>query len=103
MLRQVIQEIQATGGAISLRELCRRLDVEESALEGMLDHLVRMGLLGMDGGDTAETCAGSHLACGAGFEGCLHCPFHVQQPKRYRLKKSVPDSRSRRRIVPDPQ
>jgi hypothetical protein len=60
MLRRVMQELEAAQGLVSLDELGHRLGVERSALEGMIQTLVRMGRL-RDDSATAAACA----ACGS--------------------------------------
>lgn len=44
-LRRVMQELESTQEPIALADLCRRLDVEPGALEGMIQFLVRKGRL----------------------------------------------------------
>ncbi len=43
MIRDILTEIR--GGSTTVRELSRKLDVEESALQGMLEFMVRKGLI----------------------------------------------------------
>jgi DNA-binding MarR family transcriptional regulator len=45
MLSQIIKELESAGGAIDLDELSRRLGVERSALDGMIETLVGKGRL----------------------------------------------------------
>jgi DNA-binding IclR family transcriptional regulator len=59
MLSQIIKEFRDSGGAVNLNELSRRLGVERSALDGMLETLVRKGRL--------------REACTTGSSGCYHC------------------------------
>ena len=59
MLAQIINELKQADGLLDLNELSRRLGVERSALEGMLELLVRQGKL---------------REVGAGTETCAHCP-----------------------------
>jgi hypothetical protein len=64
MLSKILKEFKKTEGPLNLNELGRRLDIERSALEGMLQLLVRKGRLreiGL-GTDTCVHCAG-HLSC----------------------------------------
>jgi len=58
MLVRIIGEFKQTDGLLDLNELSRRLGVERSALEGMLQLLVRQGKL---------------REVGAGTETCAHC------------------------------
>ena len=45
ILDKVMQEIKKENGPITVKELARRLDIEESALGGMLEFLERKGKL----------------------------------------------------------
>jgi len=45
MLSRIIKELERAGGAIDLNELSRRLGVQRSALDGMIETLVRKGRL----------------------------------------------------------
>ena len=56
MLTEILKEFKAAEGPIDLNELGRRLDVEHSALEGMLQMLVKQGKLReIEAG--SETCS----------------------------------------------
>ena len=59
MLSKILKELIDSGGTIHLNELSRRLGVERTALDGMLETLVRQGRL-------REVCA---VACSAS----CHC------------------------------
>ncbi|MCK5577847.1 MAG: hypothetical protein KAI14_05960 [Dehalococcoidales bacterium] len=59
MLLQIIEEFRQARGVITRSELGRRLGVEASALEGMLQLLVRQGKL---------------REVGTGNKTCAHCP-----------------------------
>lgn len=45
MLSKILREFKESKGPLNLKELARRLDVQQSALGGMLDTLVRQGKL----------------------------------------------------------
>jgi hypothetical protein len=66
MLSQILREFRESPGAISLVELSRRLGVERSALEGMLEVLARQGKI-TEVSNTDSACAG----CGASSR----CPY----------------------------
>ena len=68
MLSQIIEEFKKADGVIELNELGRRLGVERSALEGMLELLVRQGKLREVGTETCAHCPG-HLSCAHGQAG----------------------------------
>jgi hypothetical protein len=69
MLSQILDEYRKSGGAISLDRLSRKLGVERSALEGMLETLVRQGKL-REAGASADPCG----SCSSG--GCHSCASH---------------------------
>jgi len=58
MLARIISEFKQARGPQDLNELSQRLGVERSALEGMLELLVRQGKL---------------REVGPGVEACSHC------------------------------
>lgn len=64
MLSRIVDEFRKSRGLLDLNELSQRLGVEKSALDGMLQLLVRQGKLrdiGLGAQDCAH-CAG-HLSC----------------------------------------
>jgi hypothetical protein len=66
MLARIIKEFRTSGGAVNLNELSLRLGVERTALDGMLETLVRQGRL-------REACAVTGSAschCSGGCCGC---------------------------------
>lgn len=87
MLQQVLTEIKASQGAIRLDELSRKLDVERSALEGMISFLVQKGhLRDEEKHEEAMLCeAGSVCSSGASCPGPQACPFVMKRPKTYSL------------------
>ena len=80
MLRDVIRLFEQTERPTSLSEMARALGVQQSALEGMLDTLVRQGKL-IEAGSEGSCTSGS---CGSRCGGC-HCGPAPAQPKSYRL------------------
>jgi hypothetical protein len=91
VLHEVLEEFERTQGPMTLDQLARRLDVERSALEGMVDYWVRKGRLRDDQQATAlgaTFCGGS--ACGIACPGPLRCPHATAGPRSFSLvKKSV--------------
>ncbi len=86
MLRQILAEFQQAAGPLCVDELSRKLDIEASALDGMLQTLVRsQRLLEID--PTASGC-GSCPAKG----GCIILTNGVQKsyflPPQNRTKSS---------------
>lgn len=57
MLSQILHELESSNGPIDLNDLSRRLGVQRSALDGMIQFLVRKGRLReVDMGETAPVC-----------------------------------------------
>ena len=79
MLTQIIKEFKGARGPLDLGDLSRRLGVERSALEGMLQLLVRQGRLREIGAGTA-TCA--HCA---GRLSCAQIPMGNVMGRVYEL------------------
>lgn len=91
MLHQVLQEIEAAQGFINLNELSRKLAIERSALEGMIQYWVRKGRLIDDTHANASDASGcSTGACGCSCPGPQGCPFIIKLPKTYTL--ALPDA-----------
>jgi hypothetical protein len=83
MLQVILQEIESAGGTINLAELSRKLDVESSALEGMLEFWVRKGRL-RSSRQGNQFCS-PNLACGGSCGGAQGCPFVIQMPQTFSL------------------
>jgi len=64
MLSEVLKTFRQTGEPLDLNELSRHLGIERSALEGMLDLLVRQGKLKevTPGSEDCTRCSG-RLSC----------------------------------------
>ncbi len=64
MLSRILKGFEQARGPLDLNELSRRMGVERSALDGMLEFLVRKGKLREVGSGT-ETCAhcAGRLSC----------------------------------------
>jgi predicted ArsR family transcriptional regulator len=58
MLLQLL-DILRSGGAHTLREIARQLDVSEALVQGMIDELVHLGYLKL----AAQACPGSCESC----------------------------------------
>jgi len=84
VLQQVLREIESARGPVDASALSRKLGVEQSALEGMLQFWVRKGRLRERPiCVTLPTCAGG--ACGA------TCP--LMDPALRSCSHDTPDSR----------
>jgi hypothetical protein len=85
MLQQVLQEIKASGGPINLNELARRLNMERSALDGMIQFWIRKGRLKETDIYTdvpGDVCASGTCHC----SGPQNCPFVMTLPRSYSIK-----------------
>ena len=92
MLRQVLQEIEAAQGTISLTDLSRKLGLEPGALEGMIQFWVRKGRLKDDERDNQQlfaVCGGG--SCGRSCPGAQGCPFVAKMPRTFSLALSDTD------------
>lgn len=73
MLDEIVREIEKSKGPITVKELARRLDIEESALQGMLEFLERKGRLSVyRPGEECEGC---------GVVSCASCVFAAACPR----------------------
>jgi hypothetical protein len=84
MLQKVLDELQTARGTAQLGELADRLNIEPSALEGMLTFWAGKGKLApvtIDDGfaSCAAPCAGS-------CPGAAACPFVAKMPKMWEKK-----------------
>ncbi|MBU4194952.1 MAG: FeoC-like transcriptional regulator [Actinomycetia bacterium] len=66
MLNEILEQINSSNGPMTVRKLARRLDVEESALAGMLEFLQRKGRLSV-------YRPGEHQGCESA--SCTSCVF----------------------------
>jgi len=86
MLTQVLLEIKSAQNSLNLSELSRKLDIDRSALDGMIQFWVRKGRLRDDDADLAvmtSTC--SPPSCGGSCAGMAVCPFVAKMPKTYSI------------------
>jgi hypothetical protein len=101
MLRELLRELERATEPMTLRELSRRTGVDESALEGMIAHLVRIGRLaddastprdsrgasgGHSGGAPVGAAPGSHSGACASCGGAAGCPFVARVPRAISLR-----------------
>lgn len=78
MLTEILKAFREADGGLDLNDLARRLGTDRSALEGMLETLVRQGKLRevTIGSDTCESCAsrGSCVHLQSGKMGKVYEP-----------------------------
>ena len=70
MLNEIMREIENSKGPLTVRELSRRLGVEESAIEGMLEFLQRKGRIDLQRPGGEGACVGTCAGCSF-LGGCL--------------------------------
>jgi len=68
-----------------LNDLGRKLGVEQSALEGMIDYWVRKGRLQDDEAVNAAICNSGACSSGVSCPGPQGCPFVVKMPRTFSL------------------
>lgn len=66
MLDEIMKEVESADGPLTVKDLARRLGVEEGALEGMLAFLERKGRLSIYRPGPCEAC---------GLVSCRDCVF----------------------------
>jgi hypothetical protein len=88
MLDQVIDIIKGTDRPVSLQNLSQRMAVEQSALSGMLDLLVRKGKLKIEmaGVNDQDNACGT-IRCSSCVKESS-CPFIAKMPVMYALKEA---------------
>ncbi len=74
MLDEIMREVENSKGPLTVKELARRLDIQEGALQGMLDFLDRKGRLSVyRPGEGCEEC---------GVVSCAACVFGASCPRK---------------------
>ena len=92
MLNQVLAELKSAESVLNLNDLSHKLDIDRSALEGMILDLVEMGKL-QDGDKAAEVAIGmcDSGSCSASCPGPTGCPFVMKLPRTFSLTTSDSD------------
>jgi hypothetical protein len=90
MLWKVLHEVEAAHGPIDLNELSRRLDVDRTVLDGMIQFWVRKGRLVDDAARPGEVACARH-GCSTGCTGAQHCPFTIKSPRTISLISLNPE------------
>jgi len=86
MLKQVLHEIETANGPIHLGELSRKMGVERSALNGMIQFWVQKGRLLDDaptGHSDSTLCGGS---CRGSCSGPDSCSFVMKMPQTFSIR-----------------
>jgi hypothetical protein len=87
MLNQVLFEINNAKRPITIHELSRKMGVEPDALEGMIQFLVRKGLLQDD--NIVKNCNIDSGSCTTSCCGTSDCIFIAKMPKTYSIPQTV--------------
>ena len=94
MIKQILAEFDRADAPLDLDELSQRLKIQKSALQGMLQTLVRQGKLKKD-----SEAAGSEPSCGRfqcmGCAASSKCPFIGKMPASYTKTNGQPPHGSR--------
>ncbi len=86
MLQQILRELEATQGPISLSDLACKLGVEQSALKGMIEFWVRKGRLKDDVQEAKaiySLCSGA--SCGGSCPASQECRIVTEGPETFSL------------------
>ncbi|MCD4754136.1 MAG: HTH domain-containing protein [Anaerolineaceae bacterium] len=84
MLTKILERIRNTNGTITIRQLSQELNVEPTALEGIILQLSRMGKLEIVEDDVTE--GGTNCKACIGCNGVADCPFIIKLLRSFRLK-----------------
>jgi hypothetical protein len=87
MFAKILAEFDRVNTPLSVEGLSRRLNIQKSALEGMLQTLVRYGKIKLSdtAGDQKDSC-GSLICAGCG--AASRCPFAGKIPVTYTKVKN---------------
>jgi hypothetical protein len=88
VLRQVLAELEAASGPVNINELSRKLGIDRSALEGMIQFWVRKGRLksgAQAAAELSEQCTTGSCGCACG--GPVECPYVIKVPQSYTLNR----------------
>lgn len=85
MLIQVLRDIKTSKCTLNLDSLSRKLGVDRSALQGMIDYWVHKGRLRDDQemAMTPDIC--TTVGCAGSCTGPRNCSFKVKMPKTYSI------------------
>ena len=88
MLWRVLQEVERAQAPLELNELSRRLEIDRSVLDGIIEFWVRKGRLVEDAGAASGfVCAPQGCGSCSGPQGC---PFVMKMPRTISLRRPPP-------------
>ncbi|MFO7928426.1 MAG: FeoC-like transcriptional regulator [Candidatus Humimicrobiaceae bacterium] len=82
MLDKIIEFYKKSNNSETLATLSKKLGVEPSALEGMMEFLVKKGKLRVEYQETS----GNEGSCKQDKPICVSCPLHKSKSKKNRVK-----------------
>lgn len=94
MIKQILAEFDRADAPLDLDELSQRLNIQKSALQGMLATLVRQGKLKKDSETAGSDQSCGHLQC-IGCAASSNCPFIGKMPASYSKAKTQSSQGSR--------
>ena len=84
LLYNVLHKIEGNDGPVSINDIARELNVDASAVEGMISFWVNKGRLKRIGG---TACVPSGCSTCSMVKGQTGCPFTISGPNGYELRK----------------
>jgi len=87
MLFKILDVLKSNDGILNLHQLGCELGVEESALRGMMDYLVRKEYLKEEYCDSGQSCERCHKGCFSA--GSPHFPYDEGRPMGYTLTEKT--------------
>lgn len=89
MLSLVLREMQRSKEPISITALSEKMNIDRSALEGMLDYLSHKGRVIKECSQDEELAKITMcMSCGKNCPGSVQCPFAIKMPKKYSVNPS---------------
>jgi len=90
MLHAILYELQTASEPMTLRTLGQKLNVQQSALEGMIQFWVQKGRLELDDGmgGASEVSVCDHKICFRSCPGPAQCPLASDPLISYSLKRN---------------
>jgi hypothetical protein len=80
VLAQIIKECRESGGIINLNDLSHRLGIDRSALDGMMDTLVKQGKL-----QAISAIDANCRNCSGSCQGCTYASESMKGYKAFQL------------------
>lgn len=88
VLDLVLAEARRADGPLLMRDLAARMGIQESALRGIVEVLVRKGVMSPEAGEASAVCL--ETACRRRCTGLADCPFVAEVPASYTIISASP-------------